>query len=248
MPINKKTNKYIIFGFIILILLTIVIWSRKQHEGWSDVPMQFPPMLVINLPERKDRREHILKEFNTWPQKPECIEAVRRKPGWKGCTLSHLKCIEIAKQRKYPWVLCIEDDCQLNQDALKRFNSILPYLWDTRDKWDIYSGGISTLKRIGNIISKEHNIIAVNGYATHFILIHEGTYDKVLKDISKEDDRLQKIDVYYNDNLRTWTSIPYIGVQRVDFSDIEGRHADYDSIFKHSENKLMNILGLAISD
>lgn len=226
--------------FVIALSITILIVIALYNPLLNNT--QLPPILAINLPERKDRRIHLLKEFEMWPQQPEIIEAVRRKPGWKGCTLSHLKCIEIAKQRNYPWVLCVEDDCKLTPDALKYFHNIIPFLWATRDKWDIYSGGISQMKRTGKIISKEHNIIEANGYAAHFILIHANTYDKVLNDISKEDNKLQKIDVYYNHNLRTWTSVPFIAIQRPDISDIEGCHTDYNEIFKKSENKLMNVL------
>ncbi len=240
MKINTFRQIIIVTIFIIIITVFISLLVRPQQQI-----TRLPPILAINLPERKDRREKLLTEFQSWPQQPEVIEAVRRKPGWKGCTLSHLKCIEIAKKRKYPWVLCIEDDCQLTPNSLKYFNSILPYLWTTRDKWDIYSGGISSIKRIGKTISKEHNISEANGYAAHFILIHEGTYDKVLNDISKEDDRLQKIDVYYNDHLRIWTSVPFLAVQRSDVSDIEGRETNYIKLFKQAENTLMNILQLS---
>lgn len=259
MKIKTKNTIIIVIGIIITITILIVLlipYSRPVALSLVTQPSKTldsqlllgaePPILAINLPERKDRRLNLQQEFRSWHQQPEIIEAVRRKPGWKGCTLSHLKCIEIAKQRKYPWVLCIEDDCQLTPDALKYFQNILPYLWANRDKWDIYSGGISQVKRTGEIICKKNNIIAANGYATHFILIHEGTYDKVLNDISKDDDKIQKIDVYYNDNLRTWTSVPFIAVQRIDKSDIEGRYTDYSEIFKNAENKLLNIIKLAI--
>lgn len=221
---------------ILLIVITIIIAINIYHR----IPL--PPILCINLGERTDRRDQVLKEFALWPAQIQFVEAIRKKPGWKGCTLSHLKCIEIAKERNYPWVLCIEDDCQLRPGALKSFRKVLPYLWQYRDKWDVFSGGISLLKRPGAPINTNLSLIEANGYAAQFILIHAGTYDKILNNMPKDDENIKIIDVFYCEKMRMWTHVPYLSGQRPDKSDIENKDVNYIKHFQKSENTLLKLL------
>jgi len=220
---------------VIIVLTLLIAYSIYQ-------PLRLPPILCINLPERTDRRNSLLKEFALWPANIEMMPAIRKKPGWKGCTLSHLKCIEIAKQRNYPWFICIEDDCQLQPGALKSLHSVLPYLWDNRDKWDIFSGGISTVKKEGAPINKELQLIEANGYAAHFMLIHADTYDKILNNIPKDDENIKIIDVFYSEKLRMWTRVPYLAVQCPSASDIEHKNVNYNKYFQKSEQRLLKRL------
>jgi len=100
------------------------------------------PILVINLSERKDRWKEIQKTFEEkWPGVYlERIDAVKASPGWIGCLRSHKKAVQIAKKRKYPYVLVLEDDCLPADDSFERFQEILPLL-EKRNDWDIFSGG-----------------------------------------------------------------------------------------------------------
>ena len=109
--------------------------------------VQMPPTLYINVKERTDRVDHMEKEFRNWPVPVERVDAVKLSPGWKGCTQSHRKVIQIAKERGYPWVLYLEDDCKLTPDALRRFQQMLPLLWATKDKWDIFYGCVVDVKK-----------------------------------------------------------------------------------------------------
>ena len=138
--------------------------------------MDIPPILVINLEERKDRWVSIQNAFQSWRVPLQRVEAVRMKPGWKGCSLSHKKCIQIAKDRKYPWVLIVEDDCKPEDDAQERFRALLPSLWARRSEWDLFNGGSSYLFS-ARVIQEEPPLLEVSGWATQFILIHEGSYD-----------------------------------------------------------------------
>jgi GR25 family glycosyltransferase involved in LPS biosynthesis len=73
--------------------------------------INFPPVFVINLEDRKDRWAEIQESFRNWPVQLERIDAVRASPGWKGCFESHKKVVQLAKDKGYPWVLVLEDDC-----------------------------------------------------------------------------------------------------------------------------------------
>jgi GR25 family glycosyltransferase involved in LPS biosynthesis len=60
--------------------------------------MEFPSTLVINLDKRVDRWNEIQRMFGEWPSL-ERVSAVEETPGWKGCAKSHIKSINLAKQR-----------------------------------------------------------------------------------------------------------------------------------------------------
>ena len=188
-----------------------------------------PPILYINLDKRKDRRDNILKEFSNWYTIPERVPAVEYNPGWKGCSASHIKCIKIAIERDYPWVLIIEDDCVLTSDALKQFTSLLPLLWEKRHDWDLFYGGPSYVWNVKKLYDNP-SIYQVNAYSTHFCLINKSSYKKIIDNYPKNIKNYnQAIDVYYSTNFRIWTTKPYFVKQiQSDLSDIQNGKIDYD--------------------
>lgn len=233
MYLNKTKQKYLIYIFLTsAFLVAIAVVLRKP---------EFPHTMVINLDKRPDRMEEIRHEFRHWPKKPERISAVSHSPGWKGCSASHLKCVMTAKERGYPWVLIVEDDCILTSTALTQFQSLLPYLWKNKDRWDIFYGGTTYLKHKARV-TKSPPIYEVSGYTTHFCLIHKSTYDKILelhpKNISEFKD---PIDVFYAENFRIWTTTPFFAKQRPGPSDINLSSEDYNIDFDKAEKILMSL-------
>jgi len=198
--------------------------------------MEFPKILVINLADRKDRWKDIQEEFKDWPEGLHRISAVKRKVGWKGCTLSHQKAVQYAKEHDFPWVLILEDDCQLEKDALKRFQELLPILWDRRSDWDIFMGGISTPLSHGRVIQDNPSILKVKGYSSHFCLIHEQIYSKILTM------KMTKIDFFYKEKLRLWITIPYLAIQTPGKSDIQLKLEDHTALFLRSERQFCRML------
>jgi hypothetical protein len=180
----------------------------------------------------------VAEEFKRWPLKPERISAVKFSPGWKGCSFSHLKAINLAKTRNYPWVLIIEDDCIITKSAVEQFNLLLPYLWENRAHWDIFLGGSTFLKE-GSRISSSPPIYKVKSFPAHFCLIHNSTFDKILS--THPEDPKDPIDVFYADNLRLWTTTPFFAKQRPGKSDISNNTEDYNSLFDEAEKTLINL-------
>ena len=198
--------------------------------------MEFPNTLVINLDKRVDRWNEIQDIFIDWPSL-ERVSAVEDSPGWKGCAKSHFKCIRLAKERRYPWVLILEDDCIVKPDSLERFRGILPILWERRSEWDIFLGGCTF---VNNIKLKEANppIFELTGRTAHFCLINMDAYDKILTGYHFTKD----IDVFYEESVRLWCTIPYIAVQKAGKSDILNKDVNYSDVFKDSEQKLIAFL------
>ena len=198
--------------------------------------MEFPKILVINLADRKDRWKDVQEEFKDWPEELHRIPAVKRKVGWKGCTLSHHKAIRYAKEHHLPWVLILEDDCQLEKDALKRFQNLLPILWDRRSDWDVFSGGITHSGSTHHVIQDNPPILQAKGRATHFCLVHEATYDTILHM------EMGVIDMYYEDNLRVWITLPYLAIQAPSHSSIEKKFINYGNIIQNSTRRFKRTL------
>lgn len=194
--------------------------------------MQFPPTLVINLADRPEKWKQTQESFSHFPVKLERLDAVRASPGWKGCTASHFKAINLAKERNYDWVLILEDDAQLAPNGYAQFVELLPTLHARRDEWDIFLGGATMVQ---NIQQKCHSppLYQAGAYTTHFCLIHRGAYDKILKTYKDG-----PIDVYYKEKMRLWMTNPHIAVQRPGLSDIENGETNYNKLFDDASRKL----------
>ena len=65
----------------------------------------------INLNKRIEKNKHTIKQLKQFGIKePNRFEAITHEIGIVGCVKSHIKCIEIAKERGYPFVCIFEDD------------------------------------------------------------------------------------------------------------------------------------------
>ena len=129
--------------------------------------MQFPPTLVINLADRPEKWKQTQDSFAHFPVKLERLDAVRASPGWKGCTASHFKAINLAKERNYDWVLILEDDAQLAPDGYAQFVELLPTLHARRDEWDIFLGGATMVE---NVQQKNRQRLEMNLSTVIFVL------------------------------------------------------------------------------
>jgi len=233
-------QKHMSWGIIILTLLHTASLAYFLYNYFRTPPP--PPALVINLDERKDRWQEIQQEFVKWSPAVERVSAVKYSPGWKGCTLSHRKALEIAKERHYPWVLIIEDDCLLTPDAQERFHALLPYLWKHQHRWDVFLGGVSFAEH-PKLIIKNPPLFEVKGLTAHFCLIHRTAYNKILHHMPSDPEKMtQAIDTWYKSHLRLWTTVPFIAIQRPSYSDNENKTEDYTQIFKDSETTLRKLL------
>jgi len=207
--------------------------------------MEFPPTFVINMKGRKDRMQKIKKEFEGWPVPLRRLEAVKMSPGWKGCTQSHRKIIQKAYNRDYPWVLCLEDDCKLEKDAIERFKKILEFLWSNKT-WDLFNGGIYNVREYGReepkVINSDLSIIEIGGSAANFILIPKRSYSKILKDLDPHNPT-HIIDLYYPYLFQKfWVTYPPLATQLPSYSNIEKRDTNYKNFMVKTNKTLKDIL------
>ena len=99
----------------------------------------FKHTLVINLDHRTDRLEHVTKEFEKMDIQFERFPAIKPANNAVGCSMSHIRCLEIAIERDYPQVFICEDDItflnpELFKSNLNKFltshNGKCAYHWD----------------------------------------------------------------------------------------------------------------------
>lgn len=200
--------------------------------------MQFPHILIINLKERTDRWERISKQLNEAGLPYERIDAIRQKNGWKSAFLSHKKAIQLAKERGYPWVLVLEDDCLFAKDWKERFMHLLPLLWKRRSEWEVFSGGSYTVNTACKL-QDTPPLYQFTGWSSHFMLIHAGTYQRILT---------SKLTYSINDTYRRyytmWCTHPNLAIQTGGYSNIQkivNPQAKFNRMFGASERTLKRV-------
>jgi GR25 family glycosyltransferase involved in LPS biosynthesis len=180
-------------------------------------------LYVINLDERKDRWESILKSFNNPYFNLIRVSAIKENQGWIGCFKSHIECIKIAKNKGLKNIMVIEDDC-IPIDSMDKFIGRLKVVKEFLDKindWDIYLGGtvMASPFTYKNIISfkNEKFVEFSKAYATHMICYNSKVYDLFLSFQPK-----LPIDEIWHGKINAIVSVPFLVRQLPGFSDING--------------------------
>jgi hypothetical protein len=187
------------------------------------------PWIAINLDHRKDRYEALQASFPG--QHIERFSALQHSDPEIGCRTSHLAVIRLAKERNYPWVLILEDDCEPYPEFQTEFPKVCEYLWKHKTDWDIYNGGPNA-----EIIRKyDGAMLHIEGWiSAQFIIVNSSVYDALL---SHNVSSTKKIDDYYA-TFKTLTSSPMLTRQRDTFSDLAMCVTNNIPLFEQSRSKL----------
>ena len=134
-----KPNQRLIIILIIIIFLFIVFYNfnYNSNENFINTDRQIDAVIYINLENRTDRKELLLKEFEKINlNNIYRIAAVPiPKNGHKGCCQSHILALELAKLNKWDTVAIFEDDFELNvmpDEYHRLINKAINY-----PKWDV---------------------------------------------------------------------------------------------------------------
>lgn len=193
---------------------------------------------VINIKERSDRWNHILKTFGNDFNLIN-VEAIKHQEGWKGCFLSHKKCLNIAKEKGLKNIIVMEDDCNIFCDNfVERLMIIKKYL-DNNDDWYIFLGG--TFKtEIYNVLNKikyeNINLLEISyGYCMHLVIYNNKSYDYIL-----DTEIIEPIDHVWPKLFNAIISIPFIATQIDNYSDIENKiQNSFRKKIKITNNRLL---------
>ncbi len=193
----------------------------------------------INLQHRTDRLEHVQNELKKIGIKGERFNAIKTKSGAVGCTLSHIKCLELAKERNYEEVFICEDDITFTNPKLLLEN--LQKFCDNEDiMWDVLIIGgnnVPPYKQYYDYCARVFNCQTTTGY-----IVKQDFYDIMIKNFKEGVSNLMKntenkrefaIDIYWKklqmENFWYMITPPTV-TQYENYSDIEEKHTNYDNL------------------
>ena len=192
----------------------------------------------INLASRPDRKQHVEVQLNLIGINADRFNAIKLPNGALGCSMSHLKCLEIAKENSWPHLLIVEDDIKfLDPELLK---SQLNKFLSNHKSWDVVLIGgnnIPPYTKIDDTCVKITSCQTTTGYLVnshYFETLIENFrtgINKLIKSpeqhisyaIDKHWFQLQKRDNWF-------LIIPLTVTQREDYSDIEKRSTNYTNV------------------
>lgn len=200
--------------------------------------------LFINLENRTDRLEHTLKELEKLQIVGERVNAVKMKNGAVGCTMSHIKCIELAKSRDYEYVFICEDDITFTNPEFFLQN-ITKFSENEDIQWDILIIGgnnVPPYQQIEDYCARVFYCQTTTGY-----IVKRHYYDTLLTNFRESAQNLMRnpenrreyaLDIYWK-RLQMqdfWYMItPPTVTQYENFSDIEERDTNYDFLMLDME-------------
>ena len=193
-------------------------------------------IIYINLEKRKDRREEIENELNTFGLRYERFEAIET-PGFGilGCGLSHLSVLKLAKERQYKNILILEDDFKFLVTK-EKFENLLNLFFSTNIDYNICMISYNLLKKTESkcdFLWKSLDVQTASGY-----IINSNYFDKLIDLYSWAMPLLEQTKAHWlyandvvwkkyqlNDNWYCFKT--RIGRQRASWSDNSDSFADY---------------------
>jgi glycosyl transferase family 25 len=197
----------------------------------SDITHAF----YINLDSRPDRKQHMESQLTAIGIPATRFKAIKLPNGALGCSISHLKILEMAKKNDWSHVLIMEDDIKfLNPEVfISQCNKFL----ETNKTFDVVliaGNNMPPFTNVDDTCVKVTRCQTTTGYLVqnHYFdtLIHN--YRKGIENLIKnpEDHVLYALDKFWfhiQGKHNWYLIIPLTVVQRADYSDIEKRATDY---------------------
>ena len=200
----------------------------------------------INLESRPDRKAHVEEELSKMGINATRFNAIRLANGAVGCSLSHLKCLEIAKKNNWDHLLIVEDDITFMNPTL--FKTQINTFFSKNKIWDVIlvaGNNMPPYTIIDNSCVKVNRCQTTTGY-----LVKSHYYDTLIKNIKEgirmlmkepENHKMYAIDKYWfqlqeRDN---WFLItPLTVTQKEGYSDIEKRITNYTHVMIDLDKKI----------
>ena len=204
-------------------------------------------ILYINLDHRVDRYQHVQIELSKIgvDTNAQRFPAVHMKAGNVGCTLSHIRCLDIAKTNGWPYVFICEDDITFTNPEL--FLKHLSRFIESGLDWNVIVVGGNNcfpFDIITDEYARVYNIQTTTGY-----IVKQSYYDTLLDNFKeglskllREPDKKKQysLDIYWKLLQRNdlwYMIIPPTVIQYYDYSDIEERVVEYGPAMLDLEKK-----------
>jgi len=192
----------------------------------------------INLSERHDRRMQVEEELYKMNWKYMRFNAVKMSNGRVGCSMSHLKLLEMAKAHNMEYIVIVEDDIMFTKP--EKYKELFENFINLDLNYDVLllAGNIRTpFTQINNNLIKITKSWTTTGY-----IVKKHYYDKLIENIREgviklmsnpNEHHLYAIDAYWQrlqEKDKWYMIIPRTITQRPNYSSIEERYTDYNHL------------------
>lgn len=205
------------------------------------------PAIYINLTKRPDRNEHIRNELTKLGiHSPTRCNAIETDNGAIGCSLSHIKCLTMAIEADYEYVLICEDDLEI-VDTKACIRNINKFLNDSSIVWDvalIAGNNMNPYTYINKHCIRVSHCFAATGYIvrkSYYQTILQHYKEGVTKLMREPDNHAYRLDVYWMilQRAHNWMMvIPPTIVQKENYSNIENRVTNYHWLMLNYDKSL----------
>jgi GR25 family glycosyltransferase involved in LPS biosynthesis len=216
--------------------------DENNIGGIGDIKHTF----YINLVNRGDRKERVEKELSKIGVEYERFNAIKLPNGALGCSMSHLKCIQIAKDNGWSHVFICEDDIQfLDPELFKK--QIDTFLKNHQNDWDVLLVAGNNMPPYVDI--DETCVQVKQCQTTTGYIVKQHYYDTLIDNFKlgiqcliREPHKhaLYAIDKYWfflQQQHRWFLITPLTVVQRTDYSDIEKKIVNYKKMMTDLDKK-----------
>ena len=198
-------------------------------------------VFYINLKNRDDRKTHVEEQLtkigliNNFSR----FEAIKLANGALGCSMSHLKCLQQAKERNLDHILICEDDITFLNPAL--FITQMNICLSNNKEWDVIllaGNNVQPYRIIDESCIQVSHCQTTTGY-----LVRRQYYDMLINNIRDGINYLIRKDLLDPFNFaidkywlrlqkeHVWLLIvPLTVSQREDYSDIECKYTNYTKL------------------
>lgn len=209
-------------------------------------------IIVISLKRAEERREKIVNQLKSLNidsiimdavdgnelSEEELNKTIHLPGGWRfgekfmpgeiGCTMSHIKALEIAKEENWPYLIVLEDDITIAEDFEKRIKllfKLLPPDWE-----HIYLSGKP--KVIPHPTYLLFPIVVKSGPVeqTHSMIINNNSYDKIINKLEKFETTTDDIymDMISKKYINSYTYYPFVTYANSSYSYIWNKSAGHN--------------------
>ena len=164
-------------------------------------------VFYINLDERKDRKELVEAELNKMGWEYERFPAIKHKLGIYGCGLSHLACLEQAKEKNLDYVVIVEDDILFTEPEW--YKTKLQEVINT--DFDVFLIAGNLRNNVKKVYENMPHLYQINkAYTTTGYIVKKHYYDTLIENLRGGTEKLKygkkmvnniniyALDVYWN--------------------------------------------------
>jgi glycosyl transferase family 25 len=217
---------------------------NKQIKTIEDIQNAY----YINLQHRTDRKEHVETQLKSIGINATRFNAIQMKNGAVGCSMSHLKLLQMAQTEQYDHILIVEDDITfLDPELFKtQFNKFLEL---HGNQWDVilFAGNnMPPYEKTDESCIKVSRCQTTTGYLVngHFIKILAQNVKSGLTHLLNKPEEHTKfaIDKFWfvlQKECRWYLITPPTVIQKTDYSDIEKKVTDYGKLMTDLDKEEM---------